>query len=264
MRFDIFTLFPTMFAGPLGESILGRAINQHLFEVHLHNIRDWGIGRHHQVDDYTYGGGAGMVFRPEPVFAALESVLELNPSEAANPTPPPSFPIILLSPHGRVFNQKIARELAQQPRLALVCGHYEGLDERIRENLITDELSLGDFVLTGGELAAMVIVDAVARLLPNVLSEGSASEESHSRGLLEYPQYTRPADFRGWKIPDILVSGHHAKVTEWRFKESVRQTFQRRPDLLDQLEVDTLSHQERKWLEQVRPELIPPYDKELD
>jgi len=253
MRFDIFTLFPQMFAGPLGESILGRAISQNLFAVHLHNIRDWAVGRHKQVDDYPYGGGAGMVFRPEPTFAALEDVLALPPTSADNPTPQPAFPVILMSPHGTVFNQKLARELAQESRLALVCGHYEGLDERIRANLITHEISIGDFVLTGGELAAMVVVDAVARLLPDVLSEGSTSEESHSRGLLEYPQYTRPADFRGWGVPDILVSGHHGKVAEWRFKESVRQTLRRRPDMLAQAQAE-MSPQEKKWLEQVKSE----------
>lgn len=253
MRFDIFTLFPTMFEGPLNESILGRALTQKLFEVHLHNIRDWASGRHKQVDDYPYGGGAGMVFRPEPVFAALEAVLELPPVSAESSVPKPDFPVVLLSPHGQVFNQKLARELAGERRIALLCGHYEGLDERIREHLVTHEISIGDFVLTGGELAALVIVDAVARLLPDVLSEGSTNEESHSRGLLEYPQYTRPSDFRGWKVPDILVSGHHAKVAEWRFKESVRQTLRRRPDLLEQVTTE-LTPQEKKWLEQVRRE----------
>lgn len=254
MRFDIFTLFPQMFEVPLGESILGRAINQNLFEVHLHNIRDYGLGRHKQVDDYTYGGGAGMVFRPEPVFAALETVLELPPTSAENSAPKPNFPIIMLSPHGQVFNQKLARQLAQESRLALLCGHYEGFDERIRQNLVTHEISIGDYVLTGGELAAMVVVDAVARLLPGVLSEGSPDEESHSRGLLEYPQYTRPADFRGWKVPDMLVSGHHAKVAEWRFKESVRETLRLRPDLYPTAEAQ-FTPQEKKWAEQVRREM---------
>jgi tRNA (guanine37-N1)-methyltransferase len=253
MRFDILTLFPQMFEGPLHDSILGRAITQGLFEVHTYDIRQWGLGRHKQVDDYPYGGGAGMVFRCEPVFAALEAALDLNLGSAEEAAPPLDFPILLMSPQGEVFNQTMAHELATYPRLTLLCGHYEGLDERIVQHAVTREVSIGDFVLTGGELAAMVIVDAVARLIPGVLAEDSAGEESHSRPLLEYPHYTRPANFRGWTIPDILVSGHHAKVAEWRLKESLRRTLQRRPDLLAKLEPE-LTKQERKLLEQVRQE----------
>jgi tRNA (guanine37-N1)-methyltransferase len=253
MRFDILTLFPRMFEGPLNESILGRAIKQGLIEVHTHDIRQWGLGRHHQVDDYPYGGGAGMVFRPEPVFSAIEETLGISLGSAEEPSSPPDFPILLMSPQGEVFNQKMALELAHFPRLALLCGHYEGLDERVVRHAVTHEISLGDFVLTGGELAAMVVVDAVSRLVPGVLAEESAGEESHSRPLLEYPHYTRPASYRGWAVPEILVSGHHAKVAEWRFKESLRRTLQRRPDLLALLEPE-LSPKERKLLEQVRKE----------
>lgn len=242
-----------MFAGPFGESILGRAVAQGLLEIRLHNIRDWGLGRHKQVDDYPYGGGAGMVFRPEPLFAAIESALEL-PEITPEVSLQADFPIILMSPQGEVFNQQIARELANYPRIALVCGHYEGFDERIVRHAVNRELSIGDFVLTGGELAAMVVVDAVARLIPEVLAEESPHEESHSRPLLEYPHYTRPADFRGWKAPDILLSGHHAKVAEWRFKEALRRTLQRRPDLLAKIEPELLDKKERKLLEEVRRE----------
>ncbi len=255
MRFDILTLFPRMFEEPLNDSILGRARSQGLFEVHTHDIRNWGLGRHRQVDDYPYGGGAGMVFRPEPVFAALEEALGVSFGAVEEIVTPPAFPILLMSPQGEVFNQAMAHELAGCPRVAVLCGHYEGLDERIVQHAVTREVSIGDFVLTGGELAAMVIVDAVARLVPGVLAEDSAGEESHSRPLLEYPHYTRPANFRGWSVPDILVSGHHAKVAEWRLKESLRRTLQRRPDLLAKLEPE-LTKQERKLLEQVRQEEI--------
>jgi tRNA (guanine37-N1)-methyltransferase len=219
MRFDIFTLFPEMFRGPVDESILARARERGLVEILLHNPRDVTTDRHHIVDDYPYGGGAGMVMKPEPLFAAVEPMYE-------------SGPIILLSPQGRVFTQTVARELVAEPRVTLLCGHYEGVDERVREHLVTDELSIGDFVLTGGELAAMVIVDAVTRLLPGVLAPGSTEEESHTAGLLEYPQYTRPPAFRGWQVPDVLLSGNHAAIARWRRKESLRRTLLRRPDLL--------------------------------
>ena len=238
MRFDIFTLFPDMFRGPFTESILARAQARGLLEIALHNPRDVTTDRHHIVDDYPYGGGAGMVMKPEPLFAAVEAVYE-------------SGPIILMSPQGRVFTQAVARELAQQPRITLICGHYEGVDERIREHLATDEISLGDFVLTGGELAAMVIVDAVSRLLPGVLAPGSTAEESHAAGLLEYPQYTRPPEFRGWRVPEMLLSGNHAAIARWRRKESLRRTRARRPDLLAALE---LSGTDRKLLAEIAAE----------
>ena len=219
MRFDIFTLFPEMFSGPFSESILKRAQERNLLSIALHNIRDATTDKHHVVDDYPYGGGVGMVMKPEPIFTAVEAVYQ-------------GGPIILLTPQGRLFTQQIARELAREARLTLICGHYEGVDERVREHLVTDELSIGDYVLTGGELPAMIIVDAVSRLLPGVLGgEESTQEESHSAGLLEYPHYTRPPEFRGWRIPDVLLSGHHAEIARWRRKESMRRTKLRRPDL---------------------------------
>ncbi len=224
MHFDIFTLFPGMFEGPLRESILRRAQERELLSVALHNIRDATTDRHHVVDDYPYGGGAGMVMKPEPIFAAVEAVYQ-------------GGPIILLTPAGRLFTQEIAQELAREPRVTLLCGHYEGVDERVREHLVTDELSIGDYVLTGGELAAMVVVDAVSRLMPGVLANESTQEESHSSGLLEYPQYTRPPEFRGWRVPDILLSGHHEQIARWRRKQSLRLTRERRPDLFAKVDV---------------------------
>ena len=227
MRFDILTLFPEMFHGPLGHSILARAEAGGYIEIRLCNPRDATTDRHHVVDDYPYGGGAGMVMKPEPIFASVESLYE-------------GGPVILMSPGGRRFTQAVARELAREPRLMLLCGHYEGVDERVREHLITDEISIGDFVLTGGELAAMVIVDAVSRLLPGVLAPGSTAEESFSDARLEYPQYTRPVEFRGWRVPDILLSGNHAAIARWRRKESLRRTLERRPDLLENLSPEDL------------------------
>jgi tRNA (guanine37-N1)-methyltransferase len=225
MHFDIFTLFPDMFRGPFSESILKRAQERGLLSIALHNIRDATTDKHRVVDDYPYGGGAGMVMKPEPIFTAVEAVHE-------------GGPIILLTPQGRLFNQQIARELAQEPRVTLICGHYEGIDERVLEHLVTDELSIGDYVLTGGELAAMIVVDATGRLVPGVLGgEESTLEESHSGNLLEYPHYTRPPQFRGWKIPDILLSGNHAEIAKWRRKESLRRTKKRRPDLFAKLDL---------------------------
>ncbi len=239
MHFDIFTLFPAMFQGPFSESILKRAQERGILSIALHNIRDATTDRHHIVDDYPYGGGAGMVMKPEPIFTSLEAVYQ-------------GGPIILLTPRGRMFNQKIARELAQEPRISLLCGHYEGIDERVSEHLVTDELSIGDYVLTGGELAAMIVVDAVSRLIPGVLTEGSAEEESYSNNLLEYPQYTRPPEFRGWRIPAILLSGHHEMVVRWRRKEALRKTRQRRPDLFAKL--DLSSKQDVKILKELEEE----------
>src|SRR5579875_691164 len=239
MRIDIFTLFPGMFQGPFTESILKRAQERGLLELALHNIRDATTDKHHVVDDYPYGGGVGMVMKPEPIFAAVEAVYQ-------------GGPIILMTPQGRLFNQQIARELAQEPRLTLLCGHYEGVDERVCQHLVTDELSIGDYVLTGGELAAMVVVDAVARLIPGVLSEGSPDEESHSTPLLEYPHYTRPAEFRGWRVPDILLSGHHEQIARWRRKQALKRTRQRRPDLFAQL--DLSSKQDQQLLKELDEE----------
>ena len=214
------TLFPSMFSGPLDESIIARAVQRGLLAIHLHNIRDWTTDRHHVVDDYPYGGGAGMVLKPDALAAAIESVAA------------PGVPVILLSPAGRPFRQDIARALARHERLVLVCGHYEGIDERVRERWITDEISIGDYVLTGGELPAMVLIDAVSRLVPGVVEEESLAEESHEAGLLEYPHYTRPPEFRGMPVPDILLSGHHAEIARWRRRQSLRLTWLRRPDLL--------------------------------
>jgi len=238
VRFDIVTLFPEMLTAPLSSSILGRAQAAGLIEVALHNPREWTNDRHHVVDDYPYGGGAGMVMKPEPIFAAVEAIHR-------------GGPIILLSPQGRRFDQTVARALAAEPRLTLLCGHYEGFDERIRAHLATDELSIGDYVLTGGELAAMVVVDAVARLVPGVLAPGSTEEESHAAGLLEYPHYTRPAEYRGWRVPDVLLSGHHAQVARWRRKEALRRTRERRPDLLANAE---LSRQDDALLMEIAAE----------
>lgn len=256
-----------MFPGVLGASIFKRGVDAGHIQVRLHDIRHYATDRHHTVDDYPYGGGAGMVLKADPLFRATEWVYALTeapagitmyepPAEALTgtqaPLPsPPDTPIILMSPQGRLFSHAVAEELAQRPRIILLCGHYEGVDERVREHLVTDEISIGDYVLTGGELAAMVVADAVARLIPGVLSEGSAGDESHARGLLEYPQYTRPPDFRGWTIPPILVSGHHAQVEAWRRREALRATLKHRPDLL---EATKLSKQEQAWLEEMKGE----------
>ena len=223
MRIDIFTLFPEIFAGVFDESILKRARLARLLEIDLHDIRDSTTDKHHITDDYPFAGGGGMVMKPEPVFAAVEGVLGAAPQ----------IPVILLTPQGRVFDQAIARELAAHAHVALICGHYEGVDERVREHLVTDEISIGDYVLTGGEIPAMVIVDAVARLIPGVLGDPSAAaNDSHASGLLEGPHYTRPAEFRGWTAPETLLSGNHAQIAAWRRRESLRRTFERRPDLL--------------------------------
>ncbi|WP_052891162.1 tRNA (guanosine(37)-N1)-methyltransferase TrmD [Thermogemmatispora carboxidivorans] len=240
MHIDIFTLFPAMFEGPFSESILKRARERGLLSIALHNIRDFTTDKHHVVDDYPYGGGVGMVMKPEPIFAAVEAVYQ-------------GGPIVLLTPQGRLFDQQIARELAREPRLSLICGHYEGVDERVAEHLATDELSIGDYVLTGGELPAMVIVDAVARLIPGVLGDDTSThEESHSDSLLEYPQYTRPPEFRGWRVPEILLSGNHAQIARWRRKEALRRTKRRRPDLFARL--DLSSKDDQKLLKELEAE----------
>ena len=231
MNFHVFTLFPTMFQGPLSESILKRAQEKGLLNVTLHDIRDYAEDKHRIVDDYAYGGGPGMVMKPEPVFKAVETELELIRESQAEPA---DVPVILMSPKGRVLTQDVARELANHSDIVLICGHYEGVDQRIIDHLATDEISIGDYVLTGGELAAMVVIDCVSRLGPGVLgSEESTTRESHTDGLLQYPQYTRPPEFRGWTVPEVLLSGHHARIEEWRREQSLLETWRRRPDLLE-------------------------------
>ncbi|WP_083760288.1 tRNA (guanosine(37)-N1)-methyltransferase TrmD [Roseiflexus castenholzii] len=230
MRFDVLTLFPGMFTGPLSESILKRAIQAGRISVVLHDIRAYATDRHRTTDDAPYGGGAGMVMKPEPLAACIRAVLAMTDNDTGESAPKP--PVILMTPDGEPFTQRIAAELATCPRLVLVCGRYEGVDERVRAALIDRELSIGDYVLTGGELAAMVVIDAVARLVPGVIDAESAAEESFSDGLLEYPQYTRPAVWEGREVPPVLVSGHHGEVAQWRRRERLRRTLERRPDLL--------------------------------
>ncbi len=222
MRFDILTLFPTMFDGPFTESILKRAQEAGLIDICLHNIRDYATDKHKITDDTPYGGGGGMVMKVEPLVRAVEDVRGND-----------SCPVILLTPQGRVFTQQVAQELGQYERLMLVCGRYEGVDERVRQLIITDEISIGDYVLTGGELGAMVIVDAVSRLIPDVLgTRWAAEDDSHATGLLEGPHYTRPPEFRGLSVPTVLTSGDHGAVERWRRQQSIRRTWERRPDLL--------------------------------
>ncbi len=221
MKIDVLTLFPAMFAGPLDESIIKRARQAGLLDLQLHQLRDWTHDRHKTVDDRPFGGGPGMLLKPEPIFEAVESLRRDKTR------------VVLMTPSGRKFDQAIARELAQQEHLLIVTGHYEGFDERIREGLADDELSIGDYVLTNGALPAMVVIDTVTRLLPGVLGDdASSTEESFSHGLLEYPQWTRPAEFRGMKVPDVLVSGNHAEIAKWRAEQSKLRTQERRPDLI--------------------------------
>jgi len=245
MRIDVLTIFPQMFDVPFSFGIFKRAIDQNLVSINVHNIRDYTHDKHHTVDDYPYGGGPGMVLKPEPVFAAVATVKEQIAKESGGAQPP----VILLTPQGRLFDQQIAMELSGYRHLILICGHYEGVDERVVEHLATDEISIGDYVLTGGELPALVVIDAVLRLLPGVLgSEDSAQEDSHVNGLLEYPQYTRPADFQGWPVPEVLLSGNHAQIARWRREQTVRRTLERRPDLLNNTE---LGREEKELVKQL-------------
>ena len=238
MRIDILCLFPEMFASPFAQSIIKRAKERGLIDIMIHNIRDYTHDKHRTVDDYSYGGGPGMVLKPEPVFEAAEAVKQqLNTSE---------IPIILLTPQGRLFNQQVARELALYPQLMLICGHYEGIDERVHRHLATDEISIGDYVLSSGELAAMVVVDAIVRLIPGVLgSSTSASNDSYSDGLLEYPQYTRPRVYRGWPVPSVLLSGNHSEIACWRRRQAILRTAKQHPDLMKKA---TLSDKEKEWI----------------
>lgn len=241
MRFDVFSLLPQVLQPYLDASILQRAIQNNLLEVYLHDIRSWTTDKHHVTDDTPFGGGGGMVMKPEPIFAAIEDVLGS----------PPACPVILLTPQGRTYTQQIAQELSAHPRIALLCGRYEGVDERVREHLVTDEISIGDYVLTGGEIPALLLIDSIARLIPGALGDpDGARDDSFASGLLEYPHYTRPAEFRGWRVPAVLLSGNHAKIERWRRDQALLRTHRRRPDLLDRFELNKKDREFLKKLEQ--------------
>jgi len=228
MRIDIVTLFPEICRAPLSESIMRRAQEKGIIELRIHNLRDWASDKHHTVDDAPFGGGQGMVMKPEPIFAAVEDL-----RQQASRIHPRKTKVILMSPAGRRFDQRMAQQLSQESHLIIVCGHYEGVDHRVIDHLIDLEISIGDYVLTNGAIAAVALVDAVARLLPGTLGhEQSAADDSFSGGLLEAPQYTRPAQFRGWKVPEVLLSGNHAEIAKWRKEQAIKRTLQNRPDLL--------------------------------
>ncbi len=250
MHIDILTLFPEMFQGPFNTGILKRAMDRKLVSISIHNIRDYTHDKHATVDDYPYGGGAGMILKPEPIFEAVEKIrADMGNKQGVSDIDPDTLPIVLLTPQGRLFSQQIAAELSSCRQMILICGRYEGIDERVREHLVTDEISIGDYVLSGGELAAMVIVDAVVRLLPGVLgSSASLREDSHVAGLLEYPQYTRPAVYGGWSVPDVLLSGNHAQIANWRREQAILRTLKRRPELLDKA---NLGLEERQLVERL-------------
>ena len=242
MRFDIFTLFPEVFPSYLAASILHRAQEMGRLEVEVHNIRDWATDKHQVTDEPPYGGGGGMVMKPEPIFAAVEDILGQ----------PPECPVILMTPQGELLNQSGVERLAKFPRLALIAGHYEGVDERVRQHLVTDEISIGDYVLTGGELPALVLIDVLTRLIPGVLGDPCAAvNDSHASGLLEGPHYTRPEEFRGWIVPEILRSGHHARIDRWRRNQALKRTSERRPDLLDKF---PLTDEDRAFLDGLKDE----------
>jgi tRNA (guanine37-N1)-methyltransferase len=237
MRIDILTIFPAMFSGPFEESIVKRAVEKGLVQIFLHDIRDYASDKHRTVDDYPFGGGQGMLMKPEPLFAAVEDVQGQAPERG---------PIVLLTPQGRLFDQEVAVELARQDRLIVICGRYEGVDARVHEHLATDEISIGDYVLSGGELPAMVVVDAVVRQIPGALgSPLSSADDSFAQGLLEHPQYTRPAEFQGMSVPEVLLSGNHGEIARWRRQQSLLRTARCRPDLLARAE---LTEEEKQWL----------------
>lgn len=237
MRIDVFTIFPEYLAGPLEVALLGKARARGIVDVRVHDLRDWADDRHRSVDDAPFGGGAGMVMMPGPIFAAVEAVA-------------PPRPLLLLSPSGRRFTQEVAAELARAEGFSLLCGRYEGVDQRVAEHCCDGELSIGDYVLPGGEAAALVVIEAATRLVPGVLgNEASAEQESFAEGLLEYPQYTRPAEFRGWRVPEVLLSGDHARITRWRRAQSLRRTLERRPDLLGR----PLTAEEQRLLDEFGP-----------
>ena len=240
IRFDVLSIFPEMLQSPLEFSLLKKAREKGLIEVGLHNIRDWTRDKHHMTDDAPYGGGCGMVMKVEPVARAVAAVKQAGEASL----------VVLLTPQGEIFNQTIAAELARQKQIILICGRYEGFDERIREHLADREISLGDYILTGGELSALVVIDATARLIPGVLgNDASASRESFSQGILEYPQYTRTAEYSGWSVPEVLLSGNHAQIERWQRIEALRRTWRRRPELLEKIE---LSEEDRTFLEKIK------------
>ncbi len=248
MDIKIFSLFPEMFAGPLGSSLLGKARSKDILNIEVINFREYSTNKHRSVDDYPFGGGAGMVLQPEPVISALRDNIDLND---------PNTEIILMSPQGKVFDQAAACQLSQKKQLAFICGHYEGFDERIRA-FVTQEYSIGDYVLTGGELPAMVMIDAISRLIPGVIKEQESYEEdSFYHGLLEYPHYTRPQNFEGMEVPEVLLSGHHENIRKWRKKESLRRTLLRRPDLLEHY---VFSKEEEKMMAEIKAELAEKQD----
>ena len=240
IRFDVLTLFPDMFSAVLGDSIIARAAQKGIIELNFINIRDFSKNKHKKVDDYPYSGGGGMLMSPQPIYDAYQSIVKESDSKPYT---------IVMSPQGRVFNQKMAQDLSEHEHIVLICGHYEGIDQRIIDMIADCEISIGDYVLTGGEIPAMAVIDAVSRMVPGVLSSQSSYEnESHFGGLLEYPQYTRPVDFMGQKIPDVLLSGHHAKIEEWKRKEAIKNTFKKRPELLQRAE---LSDSEREFVKEL-------------
>jgi tRNA (guanine37-N1)-methyltransferase len=273
MRVDILTIFPAMFQGPLSESIIGRAIERGIIDIRLHDIRMFTTDKHRTVDDYPFGGGAGMVMKPEPLSAAIEACVgdqevlsgcnESGGDELLDDRTDTVYttgsgrrfrcPVVLMTPQGMRLDQSLVRSLASRQRMAIVCGHYEGVDERVRYDLITHEISIGDYVLTGGELPAMVLIDAVSRMIPGVVKERESFEnDSFYTGLLEHPHYTRPREFRGMVVPDVLLSGNHAMIEQWRRKESLRRTLKCRPDLLASADLSDL---DRKWLREISDEL---------
>ncbi len=240
MKIDVLTLFPDMFEGVMGSSIMKKAQDKEALQFQAIDFRNYADNKHQKVDDYPYGGGAGMVLMPQPIFSAVEAIEKVSQKSPR---------IILMCPQGKRYDQKKAEELAKEDHLIFICGHYEGYDERIREHLVTDEISIGDFILTGGEIGAMAVIDSVVRLLPDVLgNEDSAVEDSFSTGLLEHPHYTRPAIFRDYEVPEVLRSGHHQKIVDWRRKESLKRTKQRRPDLLENY---PLTDEEKQWLDEI-------------
>jgi tRNA (guanine37-N1)-methyltransferase len=246
MRFDLLTIFPEFFAGPFDFGIIKRARRQGVIEIVIHDLRSFTFDKHHVVDDRPFGGGDGMVLKPEPIFRAVESLLAEEPTREDRKR----AGVILLSPQGRIFNQAEARRFADEySRMILICGRYEGVDERVADHLATDEISIGDYVLTGGEIPAMALVDAVTRLLPSALgSETSALRDSFSEGLLDYPHYTRPAEFRGWRVPEVLISGHHGEVAKWRRRAALLKTLKMRPDLIEKA---ALTDEEKRWLAEI-------------